>query len=83
MRIEVRKSNLVPSKLNYHDDLFGLNLFLDLLNVFCFARAKHLMGYKTQDDTISYEYNTIDNQNGHDFDETQFEIQDIYYIWYK
>ena len=41
------------------------------------------MGYKTQDDTISYEYNTIDNQNGHDFDETQFEIQDIYYIWYK
>ena len=53
-----------------------LNLFLDLLNVFCFARAKHLMGYKTQDDTISYEYKTIDNQNRHDFDETQFEIQD-------
>ena len=56
-----------------------LNLFLDLMNVFCFARAKHIMGYKTQDDTISHEYNTIDDQNGFvqdDFDETQFEIHD-------
>lgn len=44
-----------------------LNLLLDVVNVTCFARAKHLMGYNTEDSKENkgdQEYNVIDNHDG-------------------
>ena len=48
-----------------------LNLVLDLVNVFCFARAKHLMGYKTDNGE-----GTNNRENDLD-DEAQYEIHDL------
>lgn len=41
-----------------------LNLLLDVINVVCFARAKHLMGYNTEEkETLGLQnYNMIDNE---------------------
>ena len=48
-----------------------LNLVLDLVNVFCFARAKHLMGYKTDNgEGMNNRENDLD-------DEAQYEIHDL------
>lgn len=44
------------------------NLFLDLFNVCCFARAKHLLGYKTESDKDIYD-------NDDDDDESQYFIE--------
>ena len=45
------------------------NLFLDLFNVCCFARAKHLLGYKTEsEDKVVYD-------NDDDDDESQYFIE--------
>ena len=44
----------------------ALNLLLDVINVMCFARAKHLMGYKTEEKKGegSQNYNVIDGSKG-------------------
>lgn len=44
----------------------SLNLLLDVINVMCFARAKHLMGYNTEEKKKKgfQNYNVIDNSEG-------------------
>ena len=40
-----------------------LNLVLDILNVGCFARAKHALGYKTKNNNNDHNNNTKNNTN--------------------
>ena len=48
------------------------NLFLDIFNVCCFARAKHLLGYKTEsEDKVVYDNDDDDD----DDDESQYFIE--------
>lgn len=39
-----------------------INVFVDGMNVFCFARAKHLAGYNTESEGNQTDYNTVEGR---------------------